>query len=444
MNQTDRFEPRLRERLADLGVGSDPRNLDDILRRTAVTRQRPAWTFPGRWLPMLSIASDRDVARPMVWRMAWLLIIAMLATVLTAGGLAIVGSPNPFTTAPGPLRAVAQLPTACPAGTLASGTIATIAGTGKPPGLSGNGDGGPAVDAGLNTSLGSIAVAADGSLYLVANGSPDIRRVTPDGTIEHVRGPSTGAPFEDLWGVAIDGASDMYVTDNGSNRVWKVDLEGTIVRFVGSGEAGHTGDGGPALEATIVADNIGVSPDGDIYLNDMNRYRVVDEDGVIRAFAGTGEEGFSGDGGPALDATFGEVIGVTTDAVGNVYLADTGNQRIRKVDHEGIITTVAGSGERGYSGDGGPATEAALNDPVMLAVADDGTLYFSEHHNNVVRRVSPDGIITTVAGTGVAGYDGDCGPASEAMLDQPWGIALHDDVLYIVDMGNRRIRIVVP
>ena len=179
-----------------------------------------------------------------------------------------------------------MLPTACPAGTLASGTIATVAGSGKPPGLSGNGDGGPALDAGLNTSLGSIAVAADGSLYLVAMTDPDIRRVAPDGTIDTFAGPSTGAPFVDLWGVALDGAGDVVVADNGSNRVWRVDPAGTITPVVGTGEEGRTGDGGPALEATIVADNIAVSPDGQIYMNDLNRYRAVDPDGVIRPSRG--------------------------------------------------------------------------------------------------------------------------------------------------------------
>lgn len=338
------------------------------------------------------------------------------------------------------------LPTACPESQpLSSGTIATVAGTGVGVGPSGeDGDGGPALDARLNTSLGSIAVAPDGTLYLVAITNPDVRRVAPDGTIDLFAGPSTGAPFLDLLGVGVDAAGDAFVADNGSNRVWKVDPAGTITPFAGSGEMGRSGDGGPALDATVVADSpIGVSPAGQVYMSDLNRYRRVDPDGVIEAFAGTGEPGFSGDGGPALQATFGEVIGATPDALGNVYLADTGNQRIRKVDPHGIVTTVAGSGERGYSGDGGPALEAALNDPVVIAVADDGMLYFSDHHNHVVRSVSPEGIISTVAGTGVKGFSGDCGPASDAMLDQPWGIAVHDDVLYIVDMGNQRIRMVV-
>jgi sugar lactone lactonase YvrE len=333
----------------------------------------------------------------------------------------------------------ATMPTACPASSLVAGTIATVAGTG----VSGSsGDGGPALDADLQTTLGSIAVGEDGTMYLVAYGSADLRTISPDGTIDTVAGPATGAPFIDLWGVALDGAGDIFVTDNGSNRVWMVDPAGTITPAAGSGEAGTTGDGGPALDAEIVPDNIGVSPDGHIYLNGTNGYRVVDPDGTIDAFAGTGVEGFSGDGGPALEATFGESIGVTPDGQGDVYLADTGNERIRRVDADGIITTVAGSGADGYAGDGGPALEAAFSEPVMIAVDDDGTLYVSDHHNNAVRRVATDGTITTVAGTGPRGFSGDCGPATEASLDQPWGIAIHDDVLYILDMGNSRIRMV--
>ena len=164
---------------------------------------------------MLFDPSDRHVPRPMVWRMAWLLLIAMLVIALTAGGLAIVGSRNPFARVPDPSRALAMLPTACPAGTLASGTIATVAGTGAPIGLSGNGDGGPALDAGLNTSLGSIAVAADGSPVPRRHDEP---RHPPRGTRRHHRpfaGPSTGAPFVDLLGVGLDGVGDVFVADNG-------------------------------------------------------------------------------------------------------------------------------------------------------------------------------------------------------------------------------------
>ena len=131
-------------------------------------------------------------------------------------------------------------------------------------------------------------------MYLVAITNPDIRRVAPDGTIDLFAGPSTGAPFLDLLGVGVDSAGDVFVADNGSNRVWKVDTDGVITPIAGSGDKGRTGDGGPALAADIVADSpIGVSPAGQIYMSDLNRYRRIDPDGAIEAFAGTGEPGFS-------------------------------------------------------------------------------------------------------------------------------------------------------
>jgi sugar lactone lactonase YvrE len=332
-------------------------------------------------------------------------------------------------------------PTDCPA-PLASGSIATVVGTG----VTGDaGDGGPALEAELSLTLGSVAIDASGDLYVADWYSPTVRRVDPGGTITTFAGPATGAPFGQIGGIAFDDAGDLFVTDWIANKVWRVDPEGVVTAVAGTGVLGATGDDGPAVDAQIRADNIGVSPSGQVYLNDTNLYRTVTTDGLIHAFAGTGETGFSGDGGPALEATFGEAIGVTPDRAGNVYLADTGNQRIRRVDADGVISTVAGSGEKGHSGDGGPALEAALNDPVMIAVDErDGSLYFTDHHGHVVRRVSADGVISTVAGTGVQGFAGDCGPATEAMLDQPWGIAIHDGVLFIADMGNNRVRMVVP
>jgi hypothetical protein len=215
--------------------------------------------------------------------------------------------------------------------------------------------------------------------------------------------------------------------------------------MAGTGIRGASGDDGPAVDAQIQSDYIGVSPSGKVYLSDRFRYRTVTSDGVIHPFAGSGVFGFSGDGGPALEARFGTVDGIASDRAGNVYIVDEANQRIRRVNPDGTVTTVAGSGKRGYTGDGGPALAATLQDPVMIAVDEgDGSLYFADHHNHVVRRVSTDGIISTVAGTGVQGFSGDCGPATEAQLDQPWGIAIHDSVLFIADMGNNRVRMVVP
>ena len=146
-----------------------------------------------------------------------------------------------------------------------------------------------------------------------------------------------------------------------------------------------------------------------------------------------------------MAATLGEeVLGVATDAHGNVYLGDQGNHRIRKVDPAGIITTLAGTGTPGDTGDGGPATAATLEAPRSIAADEAGNIYIADWGTNTVRRVDTAGIITTVAGTGRPGFSGDCGPAASAQLDQPYGLAVHDGVLYIGDEGNHRIRIVVP
>jgi streptogramin lyase len=213
----------------------------------------------------------------------------------------------------------------------------------------------------------------------------------------------------------------------------------------GTGVSGSSGNDGPAVDAQVNPSEIAIGPGGDLYFDDTNNYRTIDPQGIIHAFAGTGVPGFSGDGGPAVDATFGEgVNGIATDAAGDVYLGDPGNHRIRKVDPAGIITTIAGSGEAGSSGDGRPALEAALDSPHSMALDADGSLYFVDDAANVVRRIDPDGIISTIAGAGTAGYSGDCGPATAAQLDGPSAITLHDGVLYILDSGNGRIRVIVP
>ena len=155
--------------------------------------------------------------------------------------------------------------------------------------------------------------------------------------------------------------------------------------------------------------------------------------------------GFSGDGGPAVAATLGEeVLGVAVDPEGNVYLGDQGNHRIRKVDPSGTITTMAGTGAFGSTGDGGLATAATLEKPRSIAVDDAGDVYVADWGTNTVRKIDAAGVITTVAGTGSAGFSGDCGPAASAQLDQPYGLAVRDGALFISDEGNHRIRMVVP
>lgn len=339
---------------------------------------------------------------------------------------------------------VGGFPTDCPE-PLASGSIATVAGNGETFAYpEDRGDGGPALEAPVSTF--DVAIGPGGDLYVADAIYPDIRRIGTDGTISTFAGKATGAPFGLIGDIDFDDAGNLYATDTQANKVWRVDPAGVVTTVAGTGVLGTTGDEGPAVDAQLTIGAIGVSPSGQLYLGDGNRYRTVTADGIIHAFAGTGEAGSSGDGGPALEATFSSAFGVTPDRAGNVYLADADAQRIRRVGADGIITTVVGSGERGHTGDGGPALEATLEDPVAIAVDErDGSIYFSDHHGPAVRHVSADGTISTVAGKlGESSFSGDCGLATEATLYQPWGLAVHDGVLFIADIGTHSIRMVVP
>jgi len=171
--------------------------------------------------------------------------------------------------------------------------------------------------------------------------------------------------------------------------------------------------------------------------------RKIDPSGTITTVAGTGQAGFSGDGGPATEAKL-TAYDIALDREENIYISDTESNRVRKVDNDGIIHTVAGSGKHGYSGDGGPTTKAALEDPVGLALDGEGSVFFSDHHNNVVRKIDRNGKITTAAGTGADELVStrEKGPATKVALDQPWGLFLGENssVLYIADIFNHRIR----
>ena len=331
-------------------------------------------------------------------------------------------------------------PTDCPADVpLASGSIATIAGTG---GGGATGDGGPATAAAIDVQIGGLAVDDDGVVYLSGAGYPAPRRIDLDGTITSVTGSAGKPPFMQPGGLAFGAAGDLLVADALAHHIWKVDTAGTVTSIAGTGAEGSGGDGGPAVDAQVSPFHLAVGPGGEVYFDDAGRYRVIDPAGTVHAFAGTGAVGFGGDGGPAAGALFGnDIEGIAVDPSGAVYLADTGNSRIRRVDTSGTITTVAGDGQQGRAGDGGPALAASFLDPVDLAFDADGSLYVSEHHSYVVRRIDPAGIISTVAGTGLPGFVGDCGPATKAPM-QPWAIAVHDGILYIGDMASSRIRVV--
>jgi hypothetical protein len=333
-------------------------------------------------------------------------------------------------------------------------TLKTVAGGGEH-----LGDGGPATsaafcgptDVALDTA-GNMYISDTGA-YCSGPGGVTVRKVNPHGTITTVAGtgeegysgdggPATKAQLNFPFAVAVDQEGNLYISDESNLRIRKVDKDGIITTIAGTGEEGYSGDGGPATSAKLT-DTGGIAFDagGNLYLADYTRVRKIDPSGTITTVAGTGRAGFSGDGGPATEAKL-TAYDVAVDGQGNIYITDLDNQRIRMVDKDGIITTIAGSGKKGYSGDGGPATEAALKDPWCIAVDGEKNVFFTDHHNRVVRKVDPSGTITTVAGTGEAGFNREEGPATKVMLNDPLGLFFDDasGVLYIADSFNARIR----
>ena len=225
-------------------------------------------------------------------------------------------------------------------------------------------------------------------------------------------------------------------------RAQNITIAPVITTVAGNGTSGYSGDGGPATSAQLTFPaTVAVDSAGNLYIADYWNFRIrkVDASGTITTVAGNGKGGYSGDGGPATSAELNYPNGVAVDSAGNLYIADEFNQRIRKVSG-GIITTVAGNGSWGYSGDGGPATSAQLHGPTDVAVDSAGNLYIADSTNEVIREVS-GGIITTVAGDGTGGYNGDDIPPTSAELLNPWGVAVDSaGNLYIADENNQRVR----
>jgi DNA-binding CsgD family transcriptional regulator/sugar lactone lactonase YvrE len=215
-----------------------------------------------------------------------------------------------------------------------------------------------------------------------------------------------------------------------------------LVTVAGTGVRAFSADGRQATAAALVRPlALAIGPAGELYIAEGNRIREVTKDGRITTFAGTGAAGSDGDGGPAAQAQLNIPQGLALDSVGNVYIADTLNNRVRRVSADRIITTIAGTGEAGYAGDGRPGSEAKLNFPTGLAVGYGDTLYIADTGNNVVRQVGADGSIHTVAGTGEAGYRGEAGRAVDAVLHAPAGLAFDGEGnLYIADTLNQRVR----
>jgi len=251
-------------------------------------------------------------------------------------------------------------------------------------------------------------------------------------------GPATDANLGGPYGVAIDAMGNLFIADHENSRVRKVTPAGIITTEVGNGLDGETGDGGPATNALIGAP-IGVAfdPTGNLYIAsvaDSNRIRKISTAGIITTIAGGVSNVYGGDGGPATAAGFRSVYDVITDNRGNIYISDLQDSRVRKIDAAGIISTYAGTGTAGYNGDNIAATVAQINFPKGLAVDDTGNLYVCDYLNRRVRKIDTFGIITTIAGNGINAFAGDGTPATAASLTYPAGVATdHAGNIYIAD-----------
>ncbi len=256
-------------------------------------------------------------------------------------------------------------------------------------------------------------------------------------------GKATLAQVDMVYAVAADPQGNLFIADSWSHRVRKVTTSGDISTIAGTGEAGFSGDGGPAISAKLFCPRgLALDAHGNLYIADSGNSRVrkvLASSGAISTIAGTGKEGFGGDAGQAAAAQLNRPRGLALDADGNLYIADSWNFRVRKVTPQGAISTVAGSGTYGVGGDGGAATVAALGLIQDLAVGPQNEIFFSDVYNHIVRKISPDGRISTVIGGGF-GTAIEGTPAQNAPLKFPRGIAVDSQgTLFVADSGNHRI-----
>jgi hypothetical protein len=309
-----------------------------------------------------------------------------------------------------------------------------------------------------STSIGEpdgCAFDTYGNFYFTQVVPDRVFKISPSGSITSIAGTSstgyngdgimaTTAKLDIPAGIAIDSANNIFIADGNNNRVRKVDaITGVITTIAGTGSAGFSGDGGPASAAVFngVAD-ICFDKRGNLYISDIGNHRLrkINPFGIVSTFAGTGVGGYTGDGGQATAAQIISINGIAIDKSGNLYLAQSNSGVVRKINPTGIISTIAGNGMVGPSGDEGPATAAALA-PVRLAVDNFGDLYISCWINYNVRLIDKNGIIHTVAGTGISGFSGDNGLAKTAQLSSTFGITLDTcGNVYLSDKNNSRIR----
>ncbi|MCW3121029.1 MAG: hypothetical protein JWQ38_521 [Flavipsychrobacter sp.] len=256
--------------------------------------------------------------------------------------------------------------------------------------------------------------------------------------------PATAAQLNSPVSVVVDHAGNVCVSDLGNNRIRRVDTNGIITTIAGTGVAGYNGDDQPATAAQLNSPRgLAIGPrSGNVFLADQgnNRVRIIDDKANIITYVGSGVAGYNGDWVNCKDVMLNGPYAIAFDIDGELFIADVDNERIRRT-LVGRIITFAGNGSKGYSGDFGAATAAQLNEPIGIAVDKNGILYIADGWNGCIRQVNTSGIIATIAGNGTLGYSGDGGPAVHAQLNDPYGVAVDDGGnIYIADYGNNRIR----
>lgn len=316
------------------------------------------------------------------------------------------------------------------------------------------GDGGPATSARFSTPNG-IALDASGNLYIADLYNDRIRKVDTNGivttfagrfggTFSGDGGPATEAGMFDVAGVAVDSAGNVYIADMDNNRIRKVDTTGKISTVAGNGNYGYTGDNVSATQTALSSPAaVAVDAAGNVYIGDLfnHRIRKVNAQGIISTLAGTGVAGANGDGGLATQAQLDIPEGLSFDQAGNLYIADSGSDVVRRVDTSGKISTFAGTGQAGFTGDNGQAKQARLNSPRGVVADGTGNVYIADAGNDRIRRVDASGVITTVAGNGQSGFNGDGITATQASLFEPAALSADPyGVIFLADSYNDRIR----
>jgi uncharacterized protein (TIGR03437 family) len=330
-----------------------------------------------------------------------------------------------------------------------SGQLTTLAGIGS----QFRGEGTAALQALFNVPA-DVKLDSSGAFYVADTKNHRVRKIaggvvtTIAGDGESGFGGDQGAALADRLssprGVALDRAGNIYVADTGNHRVRRISPDGRIVTVAGTGTAGFSGDVKLARESRLKEPTaVAVDSLGQVHIADTANHRVrrLLASGYLVTLAGGAEKGFAGDGSSSQITLLDTPRGLAFDSAGNLYIADSGNHRIRKIAPNGLVSTIAGNGTAGFSGDGGKATEASLNAPSAVLMDSSGALLIADAGNQRIRMVTPDGNIQTIAGSGTAGFGGDAGPALSAKLNEPAGLALDSTgAVYLADSQNHRIR----